>query len=139
MPSRNDYVLVARELKKRLNGKAFLTIPRREVTEILRDVSGESTTRIKSSAAAELTQVLLEQALRCFPGLSDTDTFETVRIFHAGSVFGNLVDLIVHPSSQTDSDVGAMLKKVKGTWDWSTPAPGMSEKLPDEAEAVTDG
>lgn len=132
MPSRNDYALVARDLRKRLNGKAFLTIGRRRVTDILREVSGEPTTRIKSNVARELTQVLLEQGLRCYPGLEETNTFETVRIFRAGSMFGNLVDLIVHPSNETDRDVGAMLKKVKGTWDWSTPTAGAVEKLPDE-------
>jgi hypothetical protein len=126
-------VLVARELKKRLNGKAFMTLPRHEVTEILRNVSDEPTTRIKSRVAYDLTQVLLEQALRCYPSIEETEMNDNVRIFRAGSVFGNLVDLIVHPSKDTDVDVGAMLKKIKGTWDWATPSPGVSEKLPDEA------
>lgn len=134
MPGRNHYVLVARELKKRLNGKAFMTMPRHEVTTILREVSGESSTRIKSRVADEMTQVLLEQALRCYPGLGETEMNDNVRIFRAGSVFGNLVDLIVHPSKDTDADVGAMLKKVKGTWDWATPTPGSAETLPDGAQ-----
>ena len=132
MPSRNNYVLVARELKKRLNGRAFMTIPRREVTDILREVSGEPATRIKSGVAKEMTQVLLEQALRCYPSIEETDTFDAVRVFHAGSVFSNLVDLIVHPSHETDRDLGDMLRKVKGTWDWSTPMPGATETLPGE-------
>lgn len=130
MPNRNQYVLVARELKKRLNGKAFMTIYRHEITEILRDVSGESTTRIKSGVAREMTQVLLEQALRCYPSIEETDMNASVRIFRAGSMFSNLVDLIVHPSAETDADVGEMLKKIKGTWNWSTPAAGETEKLP---------
>jgi hypothetical protein len=33
---------------------------------------------------------------------------------------------------ETDQDVGAMLKKVKGTWDWSTPSAGIAEELPGE-------
>src|SRR5213594_3172601 len=106
MPSRNDYALVARELKKKLNGKAFLTIRRETVTKILREVSNEPTTRIKVGVARELQLVLLEQGLRCYPTLEETNTFETVRIFRAGSVFGNLVDLIIHPSNETDHDVG---------------------------------
>lgn len=132
MPGRNDYALVARELRQRLNGKAFLTIGRRKVTDILREVSGEPTTRIKSVVARDLTQVMLEQGLRCYPSLEETNTFETVRIFRAGSMFGNLVDLIIYPSNETDHDVGAMLKKVKGTWNWSRPTPGAIEKLPGE-------
>lgn len=130
MPDRNDYVLVARELKKRLNGKAFMSIYRHEITEILREVSAEPTTRIKSGVAKELTQVLLEQALRCYPSIEEIDMRGTVRLFRAGSVFSNLVDLIIHPSAETDADVGEMLKKVKGTWNWSTPAPGEPERFP---------
>ncbi len=134
MPGRHEYVKVADQLKKMLNGKAFMTIPRRDVTDILREVSGEPTTRIKSLVARDLTLVLLEQALRCYPSLEETDMNDTVRIFRAGSVFSKLVDLIVHPSKETDHDVGAMLKKVKGTWDWSTPTVGISEELPGEGE-----
>jgi hypothetical protein len=130
VPNRNQYVLVARELKKQLNGKAFMTIHRREITEILRGVSGEPTTRIKSGVAREMTQVLLEQALRCYPSIEETDMDASVRIFRAGSMFSNLVDLIVHPSAETDADVGEMLKKIKGSWNWSTPAAGQNEKLP---------
>ncbi len=130
MPNRNHYVLVARQLKDQLNGRAFLTIPRRDITDILRQVSDEPTTRIKKGIARELTQILLEQALRCYPSLEETEMSDTVRIFHAGSVFGNLVDLIIHPSKDTDRDVGDMLKKVKGTWNWSTPTAGVNEKLP---------
>src|SRR5437899_1843075 len=109
MPGRNHYVLVARELQKRLNGKAFMTMPRHEVTEILREVSDEPTTRIKSRVAQELTQVLLEQALRCYPSIEEAEMNDNVRIFRAGSMFGNLVDLIIHPSKDTDKDVGDML------------------------------
>jgi hypothetical protein len=136
VPNRNHYVLVARELKKLLNGKAFKTVQRREITDILREVSGEPTTRIKTGVAKDLTQVLLEQAIRCYPSIEETEMYDAVRIFRAGSVFGNLVDLIVHPSTETDADVGEMLKKVKGTWNWSTPAPGESEVLPDGESLV---
>lgn len=120
-PSRTDYVQVAAELKRRLNGKAFMTLARSDITEILRTVSDEPTTRIKSRVAKDLTQVLLEQALRCYPSIEEADMHDSLRIFRAGSMFSNLVDLIIYPSKQTDSDVGDMLKKVKGSWNWSTP------------------
>lgn len=131
MPNRNHYGLVARELKRRLNGKAFMSIPRREVTDILRDVSGEPTTRIKSNVAWELSLVMLEkEALRCYPSLEETDSHDNVRIFRAGSVFGNLVDLVAHPDSDADREVGNVLKKIKGQWDWSTPPRDAAETLP---------
>ena len=38
MPPRTHLVAVARKLKQELDGKAFLTIQRTEVTELLREV-----------------------------------------------------------------------------------------------------
>ncbi|MCA1705448.1 MAG: hypothetical protein LC808_20205 [Actinobacteria bacterium] len=122
MPARSHLVQVARELRRRLNGKAFFTLDRVDVTQMLRDISGEDTTRIKSGLAGEIELALLEQGVRCYPGLVGTTTGDTIRIFHAGSVLGSLVDLLAHPSKDTDHDLGAMLKKIKGQWDWSTPA-----------------
>jgi hypothetical protein len=121
MPTRSHLVQVARDLKKELNGKAFLTKDRSAITQKLREVSGEDSTRIKSTIAAELETALLEQGVRCHPGLVNTTTGATLRLFHAGSVLGSLVDLMLYPSTDTDKDLGDMLKKIKGQWNWSTP------------------
>jgi hypothetical protein len=101
-----------------------------EITNLVREVSGEDTTRIKSGVAGVLGLALLEQGVRCYPSLEDTTTGDTVRLFHAGSVFGNLVDLLIYPSNLGDKDLGAMLKKIKGQWDWSTPT-GPAAQLDD--------
>ncbi len=122
MPGRHHLTQVARQLKGRLNGHAFLTVPRMEITEMLRTVSGEEGTRIKSGIAGDLERALLEQGVRCFPSLAATTTGDTVRLFHSGSVLGNLVDLLIYPSVEGDRDLGEMLLKVKGKWDWSTPS-----------------
>jgi hypothetical protein len=119
MPNRNHYARVAKELRAKLDEgrQAFKTVSRREILDILRDVSGEPTTRIKSVVARDLAQVMLErEALRCFPSLEETDSLDNVRIFRAASVFGHLVDLIAYPSKDDDVEVGTVLKKVKGTW-----------------------
>jgi len=121
MPNRNHLQSVARNLRRELNGRGFLTISRSEVTQQLRAVSGEETTRIKSQLAEELERTLLEQGVRCFPSLQDTRAGDTLRVFHAGTVLGSLVDLLVYPSKETDKDLGDMIKKVKGQWNWSTP------------------
>ncbi len=102
-----------------LNGHAFLTVPRTELTQAVRDVSGEDTTRIKATMGAELEQALLEQAIRCYPPLAATTTGDTIRLFHAGSVLGGLVDVIIHPSPSNDSELGGVIRKVKGQWDWA--------------------
>lgn len=120
MPTRHQLTSVARKLKTQLNGKAFLTIPRMQITELLRTTSGEDATRIKSGIAGELELALLEQGLRCYPSLSATSTGDTVRLFHAGTVLGNLVDLLIHPSIEADRDLGSMLTKIKGKWEWSS-------------------
>ena len=119
MPNRSHYARVAKELRTKLDEdrKAFKTVSRREILDILRAVSGEPTTRIKNVVARDLAQVMLErEALRCFPSLEETDSLDNVRIFRAASVFGNLVNLIAHPSKDDDKEVGDILKKIKLAW-----------------------
>src|SRR5712691_8050004 len=106
MPTRTHLVAVARKLKQRLDGRGFLTIPRSEITDLLRDVSGEPTTRIKSGLSADLTSALVTQGVQVYPTLAETTTGDTVRLYHAGSLLGQLVDTIVHPDPGTDTDLG---------------------------------
>lgn len=119
MPTRTHLVAVARSLKKRLNGSAFLTLPRTEITELLRKESGEPTTRIKSGLANELKDALITQGVLVYPSLDETTTGDTVRLYHAGSVLGQLIDTIVHPDAGTDKDLGDVLSKIKGKWNWA--------------------
>jgi hypothetical protein len=80
-----------------LNGRAFLTIERAKITDLLREVSDEPTTRIKSGLAADLTSALINQGVQVYPSLGETTAGDTVRLYHAGSVLGQLIDTIVHP------------------------------------------
>src|SRR5262249_27758199 len=95
------------------------TIPRSKITELLREESGEPTTRIKSGLAADLTSALVNQGVQVYPTLGETTTGDTVRLYHAGSVLGQLIDTIVHPDPGTDSDLGDVLRKIKGKWRWA--------------------
>ncbi len=119
MPTRTHLVTVARKLKQELNGKAFLTIQRTEITELLREVSGEPGTRIKSTLARDLTSALINQGVQVYPSLNETTTGDTVRLYHAGSVLGQLIDTIVHPDEGTDRELGDVLSKIKGKWNWA--------------------
>jgi hypothetical protein len=130
MPDSAHLVTVARRYKALLNGHAFMTVRRTEVTQAVREVSGEDTTRIKAAMGAKLEKALLEQGVRCHPPLSTTTTGDTIRLFHTGSVLGSLVDLIIHPSPSNDRDLGAVIKKVKGQWDWCG-GPGHRHDQPD--------
>lgn len=120
MPNRTHLVEVARELKKRLNGKAFLTIERTDITELIRARSDEPKTRMKSTIASQLEDALVTQGVQVYPSLTETTTGDTVRIYHAGSVLGQLIDTIVHPDQGTDGDLGEVILKVKGHWNWAT-------------------
>lgn len=119
MPTRTHLVAVARELKQRLNGKAFLTIQRTDITDLLREVSREPATRIKSTLAGELTSALINQGVQVYPSLTETTTGDTVRLYHAGSLLGQLIDTIVHPDEGTDKELGDVLTKIKGKWNWA--------------------
>ncbi len=119
MPTRSHLVTVARKLKQQLNGHAFLTIERTSITEMVREVSSEPATRIKSGLSAELTSALVTQGVQVYPSLGETTTGDTVRLYHAGSVLGQLIDTIVHPDAGTDKDLGDVLSKIKGKWKWA--------------------
>lgn len=119
MPTRTHLVAVARDLKRDLNGRAFLTIERTAITALLRKHSGEPGTRMKSTLATELTSALVNQGVQVYPPLTETTTGDTVRLYHAGSLLGQLIDTIINPDPSTDKDLGEVLSKVKGKWNWA--------------------
>ena len=118
MPNYGHLVQVAKQLKQELNEKAFMTLPRSEITERLREVSGEDTTRIKTTMAGDLERAMLEQGVRAYPSLQETQAVDNVRLFHPGTVVASLVDMLMHPSDPTDKELANVTSKVKGLWDW---------------------
>ncbi|MBM4574777.1 hypothetical protein GS448_25920 [Rhodococcus hoagii] len=119
MPNRTHLIAVARRLKKELNGRAFRTIERTTITSYVREESGEPTTRVKKAIAADLTTTLIAQGVQVYPPLTETTTGDTVRLYHAGSVLGQLIDTIVYPDQSRDDELGDMLTKIKGKWQWA--------------------
>jgi hypothetical protein len=118
MPTRLDLVQVARELKRKLGKQAFLSVLRGDITQLVREVSGEEATRIKSSMGDDLERALLEQGVRCFPSLGETTADDFVRLFHAGTVLGGFVDMLIYPSPESDKELAEAITKFKGKWDW---------------------
>lgn len=120
MPNQDHLIQVARSVRRELDreGKAFKSIPRMELTERVRQASGESTTRVKTAMGADLDQALSDQGLRCYPSIAETTTGDRVRVFRAGSAVGDLIDAVLTPSDDHDRELGVALAKVKGTWDW---------------------
>lgn len=103
---------------------------------MLRQVSGEPTTRIKTTLAADLTSALINQGVQVYPSLNKTTTGDTVRLCHAGSLLGQLIDTIVHPDSGTDKDLGEVLRKIKGKWNWA-PVEGPATVTNDPDDTTT--
>lgn len=126
MPTRDHLARVARALAQELGNHAFRSIERMKITEKLREVSGEETTRIKAELAKSLEMELLYQGVRCFPPLDQTSTSDTIRLFHTRTVVASLVDMLTNPGPETDRELANVTKKVKGLWNW-TPAPGEPE------------
>ena len=119
MANRADYLRVARQLKSELNGKAFLSMQRMYITNLVREASGEDGFRLKKIAAGELEMELLQQGVRVFPSLQETSTGDTVRLFHTSTtVIADLVDMLTHPAEETDRQLADVTKKVKGEWVW---------------------
>jgi len=119
MVSEYELSLVARQLKTGLGTRAFATVPRMEVTNMLRSVSGQNKTRIKSVVGDRLDQALLLIGVRCVPTFASTSTADEIRLLHVGTVLGDLVDILQHPSAANDPKLGSILAKIKGQWDWS--------------------
>lgn len=125
MPNHMHLVQVARELKRQLGKNAFMSIARSDITQLLRDVSGEDATRIKSAMGDDLERALLEQGVRCFPRLVGTTTGDHIRLFHAGTIMGGFVDMLLYPSEETDRELAAAITKFKGKWDWGPVSRGL--------------
>ncbi|WP_163512158.1 hypothetical protein [Fodinicola acaciae] len=119
MPTYTDLLKLVRELKSELDNKAFYTLPRVEITDRLRAISGESTTRIKKVIATKLETVLADEGLRVYPTLTATTTGDTVRIYRAGTVLSNLISIITRPDIGTDRELADVITKIKGKWDWA--------------------
>lgn len=128
-PTRTHLIATARALKTQLNGRAFITVARTDITAKLREVSGEPNTRIKAQLAKDLTDCLAGQAVQVYPPLTETTTGDNVRLYHAGSVLGQLIETIAHPDLSTDDDLGDVLSKVKGKWRWA-PVEGPAGSAP---------
>ena len=120
MPTHTHIHILARRLTTELNGHAFMTIGRTDITDMLRRVSGEPATRIKRRIAQELTEALSDHGIGVYPPIDQTTTGDTLRLFHQDSIFGHIVEIIVNPDSDSDKDLGEMILKVKGKWRWST-------------------
>jgi len=126
MPSRNHYLTLAKQVREDLDSKhlAFRSYRRREITDRLRKISGEPTTRIKQAGMAkEIEDVFRDQGLRVYPRLSETGTDDDVRVWRAGTLAAEVLDLILYPGEGSDKELAGITQKVKGKWEWSTPYP----------------
>ena len=116
-----DFLQVAHLLQKELKetGGSFISKPRMEITELVREVSGSDNSRMKNVAAEKLETALLYQGIRVYPSLTETTTGAVIRLFHVGTIVASLVDMLNNPGDETDKQLAEVIKKVKGEWDWA--------------------
>jgi hypothetical protein len=112
--------MVARRLKAHLGSSAHKTLSRMTITTMLREASGLESTRLKSELALQLEACLSHEGVVCYPHLSETTTGDVVRLYHAGTVGSRLVDIITNPAAEEDAELGVLITKIKGRWDYST-------------------
>ncbi len=75
--------------------------------------------------AVEIEEVFAEQGLRVFPKLSETTTGDWVRVWRAGTIATDLLDLVLNPNDRSDRELGEIATKIKGKWTWEN---GESQK-----------
>ncbi len=121
-PTRGHLTQVAKQIQKRLGVEPFVTIGRREVTEMVRAVSGDGT-RLTSAMAAGLENVLGDQGIRCFPSLQVTTTRDVIRFYPTVSTLGEVVELLCYPDAARDAELTKVLTKTRPIWK-STPLGG---------------
>ena len=119
MPNSAHIAIVADRFGQRLNGLAYLTIGRGEATDSLRQISGESGTRLKCELAKKLDGRLLQIGIFAMPRFQDTTTGAVIRLYRAGTEAARIADVILHPSQQTDTSFAEIITKVKGKWNWA--------------------
>ena len=119
MPTLEHIAMVADRFGQRLHGLACLPIERSEATDSLRQVSGESGTRIKCELARKLDTRLLEIGIFAMPRFQDTTTGAAIRLYRVGTEAAHIADVILHPSQQTDISFAEIITKAKGKANWA--------------------
>ena len=112
MPTQDSYKAVATNLARMLGRKPFLTLTRREVTTILRTITGEERTRIKILGSAAIMEELNNLGLTTYPDLYEVGTNESLRLFRTDSFLNELVSVITEPNEETDARLKAALSMV---------------------------
>lgn len=99
MPDSQDLQRAADVLRGYLGDQEFLTLARSQISDVVRQASGDERTRLKARMSAELEKKLLHDGVRCYPLLEDTDE-QFIRIFRTRSRLAALVDSIVEPAGK---------------------------------------
>ena len=118
MNERREMIDVARELSTRLNGKAYVSMQRDDVTHAVRRALNQPSARLGSSRARLLDEALADQGVRCVPKLAETQSGDVVRLIRSGTFVGQLMDVILFPSERTDRELAHIVTKLKNRWDW---------------------
>lgn len=124
MPTNFDHAQLAKTFRRELDKEnlAFKSFPRRELTDRLREISGEPNARISTATVADdIDRAFSTQGLLIFPRLQHTGMNDWVRVWRGGTRAMEIIELVSMPSEASDRLLGDMTKKIKGTWQWTDP------------------
>ena len=114
MPTHKHYAEVAKALRREVNGREFKSIKSVEITDMLREASGESV-ELSDSTAAELECALLKENVRVFPHLrGDVEADQVVRLFAKRGAVAEFLDALTQPSDATNVRLAEMIRKFGG-------------------------
>lgn len=112
MPSTDSYRQVARVLHDRLGNQPYLSLTRREVTELLRNLSGEANARLRSLGSQMIEQQLDSSGLVFYPSLAEVETNAYMRLIRKESPLYEIVEIMNNPNPWTDELLDAVLEKM---------------------------
>ena len=113
-PTPAQYTIAAQSLKRKIEA-AYISIPDSGIIEALYQVGAE---RVSNNMRGDLEEALLNMGVRAYPAL--TTASEAYRLFHHDTVVASLVDLLMHPSEDSDKKLAEVVTKVKGLWSWAS-------------------
>jgi hypothetical protein len=106
-------------LISQLGSRAYLSVSREEITNAVRQVTGNPEARVSSGRLALLEGALTRSGIRCFPSLRYLeDPQMRSRLYRRGSVSEDLLVWHLFPAPENDAKLGEVLAKVKGHWRW---------------------
>lgn len=114
MPSRDDYMNVAKQIASHLNafGMAFKSYNVTEFNEMLAAVAGSGARVTSGDSAMQIKTCLLERGFTIFPDIADADD-GYVRVIRTNTIVGSLLNAFRYVGPNGDTELAGLLNALK--------------------------